>query len=530
MQTPLRLLVRVLTFASILPTCIAVPASASAQSSRPRVRGIVLQRDAVFDSIEARQWPYRLANTLHVETRTNVIRRELLLDIGDPFDSALVAESERNLRALGIFREVRIDQVNTDTGLVLQVRTADAWSTTMGVSIATSGAQSVVDVSLQETNLLGTRTSALLGYRNDPDRSAITAAFDTPRAIDNRWGIGGSLVERSDGRGGTGTLRLPFLSLSSRQGGSLTASAFQGRVLQFANGVISDSLWRQFALLRADGAVALSASPRGYVRVGILGQYMRDDMVPMESRDSIPRTRSGSVGPYVAMRAPHYIRMRNVERIGRIEDIDLGPFATVTLLAAPEAFGYQRNGVGASLGAGVGIGLPAFGGFARLGVRASTLQTSEGSDSATVEGAVSFAGQRGERHLVVLHASGGLQHHPVPGREFDLGLGTGLRAFPAHAFTGDRYFVLSSEYRYLAFPRLLGLAGVGVAAFAGHAGAWNHDADVRTGTEVGLGLRIASIREIGGIWRLDVSQRLAGAGYSSGMIFTIGRGFVFGGI
>jgi hypothetical protein len=509
---------------------VAVAASASAQlpDARLRIRAIVLQRDAVFDSVEAKYWPYRMANALHVETRTHVIRRELLLDVGDPFDSALVAETERNLRALGIFRDVEIDPIQTDTGIVLRVRTADAWTTTMGVSVATSGTQSVIDLSLQESNLLGTRTVASLGYRNDPDRSAITAAFDTPRAIGDRIGVGASIVERSDGRGGTGSLRLPFLSLSSKYGGSLVASVFQGRVLQFLGGSIADSLWREFAVLRADGAVAVTASPRGYLRVGVLAQYLRDDIVPLEERDLVPHSRSGTAGPYIAARAPRFIRVRNFERIGRIEDFDLGPYATIALLAAPVAWGYERNGIGAALGAGTGLRLPG-GTFARLNLQASALQTSEGTDSATVAAGLSFAGQRGERHLMVLHGSGGMQKNPVPGREFDLGLGTGLRAFPAHAFTGDRYFVTAAEYRYLVWPRLLGLAGVGVAAFAGHAGAWEHSAAVRAGTEFGIGLRLASIREVGGIWRLDVSRR-SGGGFSNGMVFSLGRGFVFGGI
>ena len=522
--------------ASLLTACLVVTCAlalgdsslAVAQAPRARVRGIVIQRDDVFDSLEARFWAYRLANTLHMETRPHVIRRELLIDAGDPYDSALVAESERNLRALGIFRDVEIDPVETDSGIVLLVRTADAWTTTLGVGLATSGTQSVVDLSLQESNLLGTRTVALLGYRNDPDRSAITAAFDTPRAIDNRIGVGASIVERSDGRGGTGTLRLPFLSLSSRTGGSLTASVFEGRVLQFSGGVIADSLWREFAILRADGAIAVTASPRGYVRVGLLAQYLRDDMVPMEDRDTIPRTRSGAAGPYVAARAPRFIRVRNIERIGRIEDIDLGPFATLTLLAAPTAWGYAHNGIGAALGAGVGINLPG-GTFARVGVRGSALQTTEGLDSATVEGATSFVGQRGERHLMVLHASGGMQENPVPGREFDIGLGAGLRAFPQHAFTGDRYVILAGEYRYLVWPRMLGLAGVGVALFAGNGSAWFHGTPKRSGTEFGAGLRVASIREVGGIWRLDVSRR-SGDGFTSGLVFSVGRGFVFGGI
>ena len=508
---------------------LAMAASASAQvSPRARIRAVVLQRDAVFDSVEARFWPYRIANALHVETRPNVIRRELLLDVGDPYDDALVAESERNLRALGIFRDVRIDRQETDSGVVLVVRTLDAWTTTVGVGAATSGSQSVIDLSLQEMNLLGTRTVALLAYRNDPDRSSITLGFDTPRAIDNRIGVGATIVDRSDGQGITVSLRSPFLSLSSRQGGSLIASAVEGRVLQFRDGAVVDSLWRESALLRADAAVALRAGPRGYVRLGILTQWLRDDVIALENRDQIPTSPSAVAGPYLSLRAPRYIRVRNVERIGRIEDVDLGRFATISLLAAPKAWGAARNGIGGSLGTGIGLRTP--GGFARLGVRGTLLQTSEGTDSATVDGSASLVAQRGERHLVVLHASGGLQRNLIPGREFDIGLGAGLRAYPSHAFTGDRFYMAVGEYRLLVWPRMFGLVGVGVAAFAGHAGAWEAGSERRAGTEVGVGLRLASIREVGGIWRLDLSRRAAASGFNGGWVASLGRGFVFGGI
>ena len=502
--------------------------AASAQDRGPRVRAVIVQREAVFDSVEARYWAYRIANTLHAETRENVIRRELLIDVGDPYDSALVAESERNLRALGIFRDVHIDRADTDSGIVVTVRTADAWTTSFGVGVATSGSQSVIDLSLQESNLLGTRTVALLAYRNDTDRSSIAAGFDTPRAIADRIGVGGSIVERSDGRSLTASLRLPFLSLSSLRGASLVAAVSEGRVLQFRGSTVVDSIWRESALLRADAAYAVVASPRGYVRVGVLGQLLRDDMVPMVDRDIIPQTRTATAGPYVAIRAPRYIRAYNVERIGRVEDIDIGAFATLAVLAAPTAWGYDRNGVGASLGAGTGFPIP--GGFVRLGARGSMLQTKDGIDSATVEGAGTYVSQRGEKHLVVLHGSGGRQHNPIPGREFDLGLGHGLRAFPAHAFTGDRYFILTGEYRYLVWPRLFGLVGVGAAAFADHAGAWEGGGAKRAGTEIGAGLRLASIREAGGIWRIDLSRRLAGNGFTGGWVASLGRGFIFGGI
>ena len=45
----------------------------------------------------------RLANALHVPTRPQLIRGFLLVNPGDRYDSARVAESARTLRALGLF-------------------------------------------------------------------------------------------------------------------------------------------------------------------------------------------------------------------------------------------------------------------------------------------------------------------------------------------------------------------------------------------------------------------------------------------
>src|SRR6185503_21125918 len=129
-------------------------------------------------------------------------------------------------------------------------------------------------------------------------------------------------------------------------------------------------------------------------------------------------TQTATAGPYLSVRRPRFIRVRNVERIGRIEDVDLGVFGTFAAFAAPRAWGYDHNGVGGSLGIGIGTRIPS--GFARFGVRGSMLQTSEGTDSATFDAAATLVSQGGERHLLVLHGSGGVQRNIVPGREFDI--------------------------------------------------------------------------------------------------------------
>lgn len=510
----------------------------SAQETTPRdtgaarrgvLRGIEIIRAPVFDRVEeARFLGYRLLNAIHAETRPYVIRRELLIAPGEPYDTARANESERNLRALGIFREVEIDSVWTDSGLVARVRTVDAWTTTFGVGLSTSGSQYVLDLSLEELNLLGTRTATVLAYRNDPDRSQWGLGFDTPRIFGGQMGAGASFVERSDGRAAAMSVRAPFYNLSSRRGATLQAQYLDGRVLRYAGGtgVPVDSMRRRYELLRADAAVALRASPRGFIRLGLAAQIRREDFAPEGTAVPIPRTLTGAAGPTLSLRVPRFIRARNVAATDRVEDIDLGLAVNAGLLLAPSAWGYDRTGIGGTLG--VSLGQQLRNGFVRAFANTGALQTADGTDSSSVNGGVTLVLQPGIEHLIVAHAGGGVLHHPAFGSEFDMGLGYGLRAYPVHAFTGDRHYLVSAEYRWLMFPRVFGLVTGGMAAFVDHGGAWFHGSSRRTGTDAGIGLRLSSIREAGGVWRLDLSRRVRSAPLAAGWVLSIGRGFVFG--
>src|SRR5689334_1368399 len=349
-----------------LVACLSVwgarVATAQTAARPPIIRSVVIDRAEVFDSAEAsRFWAFRLVNALHAETKLYVIRRELLFAPGEPYDTAKTNESARNLRALSIFRDVDIDTVSADSGVTVRVRTTDGWTTNVGFGIRTSGTQHVINTFIQEINLLGTRTVATLGYQSDPDRSSVVAAFDTPRLIANRVGVGASYARLSDGHSAGAALNYPFFSLSSRQGGSLSWGLFDGRVLHYAGGtrVVADSMHRTFAIVRGDAAIALVANPHGYVHVGLTGQVRRDDFGPQGGTLDVPRTITVAAGPYVAARAPHYIQVRNYEAMGRVEDVDLGPTVRADLAVAPSAWGYQRDGIGGRVSASAGLRTPA---------------------------------------------------------------------------------------------------------------------------------------------------------------------------
>ena len=128
----------------------AVPSDAQAAPSggRPITR-IQISRESIFDSTEAGRWYARIANGLHVTTREFVVRREILLALGSPYDSALAAESARNLRRLGFFRGVRLDTIAGSDGQTLRVSTRDRWTTKSNAGARFTGGQTIVNLSEQ---------------------------------------------------------------------------------------------------------------------------------------------------------------------------------------------------------------------------------------------------------------------------------------------------------------------------------------------------------------------------------------------
>jgi hemolysin activation/secretion protein len=128
----------------------------------------------------------------------------------------------------------------------------------------------------------------------------------------------------------------------------------------------------------------------------------------------------------------------------------------------------------------------------------------------------------------VLHAESGWIENPLPGAEFDLGLGTGPRAFRSHAFTGDRSVFATAEYRVTVTEDFLGLVGLGVAGFVDHGGAWYAGSRRRLGWDAGVGLRLGASRASDTeALRFDLARRFANDAEAAGWVVTVGKGFAF---
>ena len=518
--------------ALLLPLRLAAQAPGDSTQAYPRsqddtLRAIELDRRDIFDPGE-HGLVARVGNALHIQTRAATVRRELLFKQGESFDSARAAESERNLRALGVFRRVRIDTVRTDSGLVARVLTKDGWSTQADWRFRSAGGEVAFTIGLVEANLLGTASSAAVRYKKTPDRSTVTLAFRRPRLFAGSVGLSAVYEDRSDGRLNGLILEQPFYSLTSRRGFRLEGEDRDERVLQFFDGARTarDTLSHRLSLLRASAAWALRASSEGFLRLGVQGQLRREDFLPERSAVPFPKTVTGAVGPYVTWSRANFLVTRGYAGFAREEDVDLGMTARIGLLAAPKAFGYERDGVAPQFSGRLGVRVP--GGFGYLEALAGGLYDRSGLDSGSVQLAATAVVQPGPHQVGIVHVEGGWLKNPVAGAEFDLGLGIGPRAFRSHAFTGDRSYFGTAEYRVTVADDFLGMIGLGIAGFVDHAGAWYAGSPRRTGWDAGVGLRLGASRSTDTeSLRFDLARRFRNDVDRPGWVVTVGKGFLF---
>ncbi|NIM51915.1 MAG: hypothetical protein GTN78_05380 [Gemmatimonadales bacterium] len=513
-----------------LPTT-AIRGQEPVRGGPPIIDSIIIVTRDIFDSTEAsRNVFFRIANALHVTTRPSVIRHELLFRVGEPYDSAKVAETERNLRGRGLFRDVEIDTVHVGDRVNVQVNTADGWTTELILNARSTGDEVSWAVGAQERNLLGTGARLGLTYRDEPDRTAVTLRGGMDRIRGTRFGVDGRFDYLSDGEVGAWQAGVPFRAFADRWAVELSGAAGRQRILQFRDGDSLETYRRRLLLQSGHLTYALGASPDGYLRLGLLGQLKREeyllDSVWVGRGASVPDTVTGALGIFADLVDARFKVVKHYNGFDRDEDLDLSTRVTVAAWVAPDVFGYRENGIGpgvfVQLGAALGKN------FARLQAAANGLFTSSGLDSGQVRIAFTAASQVIPKSATVLHVQYGARRGTPPGSEFDLGHGLGPRAFGPHAFTGDRSVWGSIEQRAFLIDEVLGILGVGFVAFLDYGGAWFADQPSRLGGDVGVGLRVGATRATGqNIGGLDLAYRFGDGVDGDRWVVSFGRGFAF---
>ena len=470
----------------------------------------------------------RLANALHVTTRAGVIRRELLIDPGQPYDSARVVESERALRGLNVFRLVQLDTVRVNGRLALRVETADGWSTKPQATFSSAGGSATWSLGLVEENLVGTATQLTATYTSTPDRTSLEFQYQGPHLLWRRDALLLGYKNLSDGRVGLWSYGVPFFQTAARWSLVTDGESADQRVLSFDADTLFRTMQRRATRFDLRGGVALRATNRDYVRFWAGAQWRREEFVARDSAPPLtsPDSVTAALGAGLEVAHARFRVVRHFDTYGRREDLDLSQRLRVGAWVALRAFGYpaDRAGVGPFVEGQVSAVWP--GGFVVLRGQTHGVYAPGGLDSGLVQGSLTIASQNLARQTAVVHLEGGWLRRAKPGAEFDLWRDqNGPRLFGAHQLTGTRMVWLAVEHRVLVKDDLWGLLGVGVAPFLDYGGAWYANERAREGGDVGLSLRLGPTRATYG----DVSELAVGYRFGVGKRWavTIRKGITF---
>ena len=495
-------------------TAVGLVALLLSAAPQQTVDTIVVDNRNIFDHAnDGPGFVARLANALHVRTRASVIRRTLLVSPGQLYDSARVAESERALRALGVFRFVRVDTTRLGAGgggpLALRVRTADGWSSKPQANYSTAGGDQIWEIGFVEENFLGTASEFGVFYGKTPDRRRLDFQYLNPHFLVPRNSLLVRYSDLSDGKKGLWQVGVPFYQIAARRALVTYGESARERVLQFRNGALLDSLEHRILRVGVTGGVALHATSREFVRLYLGAEWRREDFA-LAATTPFPRSTfaTGRVGVEVG-----HARFRVLEHFNsyaRREDVDVSQ--AVRLGAVVQSgVGYEAAGQTSAVWRG---------GFALLYGAAT------GLDSTRLRGGLTLVSQNLPRQTLIAHLEGGRLQRPKPGAEFDLWFEQRVpRLYGAHEFTGTRMAWLAFEDRILVADDLWGMVGLGLAPFVDYGGAWFADESARLGGNVGVALRFGPTRAVhGDAGELAVGYRF---GVGTGWALSLRRGFRF---
>lgn len=512
-----------LTIAS--PQAIAKPSvlePEAIEAAGAVIRDVVLDRQNVFnlgDPKEDRRL-YRLANRLHVVTREEVIRGQLLFQPGDRFDARLLEETERILRRNEFFIDATVRPIAFEGGMVdIEVVTEDVWSLTPKASFSRSGGENRVSLGAEEVNLLGNGQFLRARYLSNVDRDSTQLEFEDRTLNHGWWGLLVRAADNSDGDSALISLERPFPALDARWSAGLRFTTDDRVTPLYSLGDENAEFRHERDFHRIYGGWSMGLKS-GWVHRWTAG-YIHDDnrfsapLEPDPDRVTVIPTDRNLRYPFIGLEIleDNFEKAENVNVMGRTEDVLLGARLAATLGYSSTTLGADRNAWVASAQGSVGFGslnskalLLGFNGQARL----------EDGDlrNARLRFDARYYRRQSDRRTFFVEVSGTAGDNLDLDDPIELGGRTGLRGYPLRYQGGDAKAVLSVEQRWFTNKYPFRLFRLGAAVFADVGRAWGENpiGEENQGwlRDVGFGLRIAPVRASRRIVHIDFAFPLDG--------------------
>jgi hypothetical protein len=479
-----------------------------------RIGSISIRAEEVFDAEEeSLGFVYRGANALHSVTKEGTIRRSLLFEEGDVYDPAVLAESERNLRALGLFRSVSVTSGEPHDGAVdVEVRTRDAWTVQINLSAGSGGGAMRGGVTLGERNFLGTATYVGIGFARDQDRTYRSIELLTPNFLRPYTTAHLRYATNSDGGEKVLELERPFYSTAAPWAAAVGVSDVRREeYLYEEGGSVLQAFGAEHLRLAASYGIALSSNDSNASRLRLGFEWREDTFRPAGAgpAETLPEDRHFRyvLLQYEALHAD-FLKWNYVNHDERYEDIAVGPSLSLRLGVSPRAFGVPKTTglVGLRLGTGFRTGPR---GFLQAAV-AWESRIGRGLENSLLSASLLFVHRfdSAPRQTLVARIAGLRGWNLDRDVQIFADAGAGLRAYRLRAFEGDSRIILNVEHRIFSEWNLFHLLSPGLAIFVDAGLAGGHDHPIRFSSvkvDAGVGLRVAMAwAPVVNIFRLDV--------------------------
>lgn len=491
---------RILRATLLFAACARPPAAAD---ELPRITAIEIRPGNVFTKAEADKSfiPYGLANAIHFVTRDSLIRKQLLFAVGDPLDLERLAETERNLRASGLFRWVLVRA----EGTTVIVETGDTWTLLPKGSFSRKAGVLTYSIGVEESNLLGTGRSLGFNYDKGTQRIERSLAFVDPNFLLPYARLELSASDLSDGKAWSANFSRPFFALDNLRAGNIGYQQARFETTVYAGGEEQARYHELFRDFQAGMGFRVKYSGDRVTR--LLGSVEWQDTELTQGSlgpppPPEPRRRFLFIGAALDSEGRSWIQRTNAEQMDRVEDFNLAPGGQIELGFSPAVLTATAAGRARARGSLGGV-FPS--GFWVANVTGETLYQDGPRNAIVTADAKGFL-LRGLTTLVA-HFGVASGWHLDSERQIYLDGERGVRGYRLHAVSGTGRFVMNLELRQEFFPDVLNLVSFGAAAFIDSGLAWGPPDGSWTLADAGLGLRFGLSRAAKNtILRLDVSK------------------------
>lgn len=493
-----------------------LPSFAELEAAGAVIGEIRIDPQDIFDEADPREnyGLYKLLNTLHIQTRATVIRRQLLFRSGERVSLRLIDETERLLRANSYLYDVRILPVAFRGGVVdIEVRTRDSWSLQPGASFSRGGGVNTSGVSLEEKNLLGTGVSVSVSTGSSADRSGQEFELQHNQVFGHWTAFSYKTATYSDGSAESVSLARPFYALDARWALGGSAASFDRVDSLYSEGVIASQYRHQQRSSQVYGGLSKGLVD-GWVHRYTVGASFQEDRYLLEPG----RTPPAELPPDQTLAYPfvryeliedNYVKVINRDRIGRPEYFALGWNATLQLGRSLSEWGATRDLWLYSAALSKGFRLDNGGDL--LANLSFSGQNADGRGERQYLGASArYYLQHGPRNVFYASVSADTVRNPYVSDLLTLGGDNGLRGYPQRYQSGDQRVLLTLEERVYTDWYPFRLIRVGGAVFYDIGRAWGGELEnaVDAGwlQDIGFGLRLSADRSSSGnVIHLDVA-------------------------